>query len=99
MNQEACANAFRAHLRNPFFVLEIPTQASREEVERQGARLIAMLKAGIESATQYKTPWGLCVRGQEEVRHALAELRDPMSRLEHEWWADGFSQPRRSTDI
>lgn len=91
MANEACTNALRSHLSNPFFVLEVNTDANRETIERQGAKLLAMLKAGIEEAGRYATPWGRHERTAEDIRLALAELRNPAARVAHEWWANGFS--------
>ncbi len=91
MKNPECENALRAHQTNPFLVLELTPSASREEIERQSAKLIAMLAAGLAAATQYETPWGPFPRTPEGVRAAVAELRDPDRRLEHEWWARGLS--------
>lgn len=87
-----CENAFRAHQANPFFVLELPPSATREEIERQSAKLLAMLAAGLPGSETYSTPWGACPRTPEGVRAALAELRDPERRLHHEWWARGLTR-------
>jgi len=42
-----CENHLRRHLANPFLVLELAPEAGRSELERQGARLLAMLAAGL----------------------------------------------------
>lgn len=86
-----CDNALRRHLGNPFFVLELPAGATREQAERQGAKLLAMLAAGMAGAATYPTPLGLRERTDEMVRAALAELRDTDRRLIHEWWARGLA--------
>ena len=86
-----CENLLRRHLANPFLVLELEPGASRDELERQGAKLLAMLAAGVRHATLYSTPRGRRDRTPEMVREALAELRDPARRLIHEWWARGFA--------
>lgn len=86
-----CDNALRRHLGNPFFVLELPAGATREQAERQGAKLLAMLAAGVSGAATYPTPLGPRERTDELVRAALAELRDTDRRLLHEWWAHGLA--------
>jgi hypothetical protein len=74
--------------RNPFFVLELPTEASPGEVERAGQRLLALLAVGSEAAGQCRTPLGPAPRDADMVREALATLRDPVQRVLHELWAD-----------
>ncbi len=86
-----CENLLRRHLANPFLVLELEPGASRDELERQGAKLLAMLATGVRHAAGYPTPRGRRERTPEMVRAALAELRDPARRLIHEWWAEGFA--------
>jgi hypothetical protein len=83
-------NTLARHLGNPFLVLELPIAADRDELERQGAKLLALLAAGIASATRYPTPFGPRPRTEEAVREALAELRDPRKRALHEIWARGI---------
>jgi hypothetical protein len=79
---------------NPFFVLAVPIEASRQEVERAGQKLLAELAVGRESAKTYRTPLGPATRTEGGVRSALAELRDPERRLEHEAWASApLSEP------
>lgn len=73
---------------NPFYVLEIPTTASRLEVERAGQKLLALLTIKSESAQTYRTPFGPRRRDEALVRAALAALRDPGVRLRHELWFD-----------
>jgi hypothetical protein len=87
-----CRNLLRRHLANPFLVLELGPGAGREEIERQGAKLLAMLAAGVAGATTYATPLGARERNPEMVRAAMAELRDPARRLIHEWWSRGFAE-------
>ena len=72
---------------NPFFVLELKTDATRADVERAGQRLLA--KFGIDSAgiADYDTPLGKGVRDADMVRQALAALRDPAQRVACELWA------------
>ncbi|HEY4594106.1 MAG TPA: hypothetical protein VIJ61_16925 [Thermoanaerobaculia bacterium] len=86
-----CENHVRRHLANPFLVLELAPGAGRDELERQGAKLLAMLAAEVEAAAVYPTPLGPRERTSEMVRVALAELRDPARRLLHEWWAQGLA--------
>ena len=85
MNEAHPLAAWRA---NPFFVLELKTDATRADIERAGQRLLA--KFGIESAgvAQYPTPLGDGVRDADMVRQALAALRDPAQRVAHELWAN-----------
>jgi hypothetical protein len=87
-----CENLLRRHLANPFLVLELSPTASREEAERQGAKLLAMLAGGVAGAAAYATPLGPRERSPETVRSAMAELRDPARRLAHEQWSRGFSE-------
>lgn len=84
-------NLLRSHLANPFFVLELPLDATREQLERQGAKLLALLAAGVADAATYPTPLGPRERTDEMVRAALADLRDPDRRLAQEWWARGLA--------
>jgi hypothetical protein len=88
----AAENALARHLANPFLVLELPVGATRDEVERQGAKLLALLAAGVGGAASYATPLGSRERTAELVRAALAELREPRKRVLHEWWAGELAQ-------
>src|SRR5262249_22582320 len=72
---------------NPFYVLGLPPDASRTEIERQGAKLLGMLELRLKSALRYPTPFGPAERDADKVRQAMAELRDPERRLGHELWA------------
>lgn len=87
----AAENALARHLANPFLVLELAVTASRDDLERQGAKLLSMLAAGVGEAGTYPTPLGPRARTPEAVRAALAELREPRKRAIHEWWAQGFA--------
>jgi hypothetical protein len=69
---------------NPFYVLGVPPDASRAQIEAEGQKLLAMLELGLAGAARYPTPVGERPRAAEDVRRALAELRDPARRLEHE---------------
>jgi hypothetical protein len=73
---------------NPFFVLEVPTDATPTEVERAGQRLLALLALGSAGAGTYETPLGPATRDADRVRQALAALRDPQQRVLHELWAN-----------
>jgi len=73
---------------NPFFVLEMPTDATPTEVERAGQRLLALLALGSAAAGTYETPLGPATRDADRVRQALATLRDPEQRVLHELWAN-----------
>jgi hypothetical protein len=74
--------------RNPFFVLEVDTTASRAEVERAGQKLLALIAVGSTDAGHYDTPFGRAERDADLIRQALAALRDPRDRVLHELWAD-----------
>lgn len=87
-------NALSRHLRNPFLVLELAPGADRTAAERQGAKLLGQLAAGVAAVASYPTPCGPRPRTPEAVREALAELRDPRRRALHEWWAHGLTPPR-----
>jgi len=73
---------------NPFFVLEIATEATPTEVERAGQRLLGLLAVGSATAGIYQTPFGPATRDADRVRQALAALRDPEQRVLHELWAN-----------
>jgi hypothetical protein len=72
---------------NPFYVLGLRPDATRAEVEREGQKLLGMLELSLQSAAHYATPLGPAPRTADKVRRAMAELRDPERRLEHEVWA------------
>lgn len=76
-----------ALVKNPFLVLGVPVTASLAELEREGQRLLDALALGMDAAAQYATPLGPRPRGAEEIREALAELRDPERRALHEVFA------------
>lgn len=85
-------NRWRGHLMNPFWVLDLPPAATLAEAERQGAKLLALLAAGIREADAYDTPFGRQPRTADLVRAALAEIRDPDRRGRHEWWVRGLAR-------
>ena len=72
---------------NPFYVLSLRPDATRQAIERQGTKLLGMLELKLKSAAFYPTPVGRAERTAEKVRSAMAELRDPARRLDHEIWA------------
>ncbi len=72
---------------NPFFVLGLPPDASRIEIEREAQKLLGMLELGFAEAQTYPTPVGPQPRTPEAVRAAVAALRDPYRRLVAELWA------------
>ena len=73
---------------NPFFVLEVSTEASRLEIERAGQRLLALLAVGATNVDHYDTPLGPATRNADSVREALRLLRDPNERIVNELMAD-----------
>jgi len=72
---------------NPFFVLGLPADTSRIELEREAQKLLGMLELGFVDAKTYQTPLGSRPRTPELVRAAVAALRDPYRRLIAELWA------------
>lgn len=72
---------------NPFYVLGLRPEATRPAIERQGAKLLGMLELKLKSVAAYPTPVGRAERTPEKVRWAMAELREPARRLDHEIWA------------
>ena len=85
--KDAAAEALARLRDNAFHVLELPIAASQHDVERQGQKLLGMLKLGLSSATRYPTPVGEGTRDEDKVRVAMARLRDPDRRIEEELWA------------
>lgn len=85
-------------LQNPFHVLGLKPACSRQEMEREGQKLLGMLELGIAAASRYETPLGPAERTPEKVRQAMAVLRDPARRLEHEFWAGLDAGPVGSSD-
>lgn len=73
---------------NPFFILELPPTCSRQQVEREGQKLLGLLELNLTRAATYPTPLGPQPRTPELIRGAMAELRDPVKRIFHELWAD-----------
>lgn len=82
---------------NPFFVLGVPAETSRIEVEREAQKLLGMLELGFAEARTYATPLGPRERTAEMVRAAVAALRDPYRRLVAELWARHAPPPQSET--
>ena len=72
---------------NPFFILGLPADVSRIEIEREAQKLLGMLELDFIDAKTYATPLGPQPRTPELVRAAVAALRDPYRRLVAELWA------------
>lgn len=72
---------------NPFYVLGVSPEATRLELERQAQLLLGMLELGLATAATYLTPCGARARSADQVRAAVAALRDPERRLAAEAWA------------
>lgn len=72
---------------NPFYILGLSPECSRIEIEREGQKLLGMLQVGLSAAKTYTSPLGRHERTSDRVREAMAELRDPEKRLNHELWA------------
>ena len=70
---------------NPFRLLGLSPQASARDVEREGARLLALVAAGLDDPKDL-APLGPAERSAEQVRWAIAELRDPHRRAVHEFF-------------
>lgn len=71
-------------MQNPFFVLRLTPSASNLEIEREGRKILGQLEIGLKTARFVETPLGTLERTADDVRRALAELRDPQKRAEHE---------------
>ena len=74
----------KAIAENPFYVLGVGAQSSRQDIERQGQKLLSMLALDAAESRTYSTPVGDQPRTPELVRSSLAELRNPERRLLHE---------------
>jgi hypothetical protein len=87
---EAAAPAHDAVRRwhgNPFFVLGLAPECTAADVERTGQKLLGLLTLDVASARTYASPFGPVSRTADDVRAAMAELRDPDRRIVHEVWA------------
>lgn len=69
---------------NPFWVLDATASMSRGDIERQGQKLLALLALAAPGSARYQTPLGPRTRTADDVRAALADLRDPSLRLRWE---------------
>jgi hypothetical protein len=78
---------------NPFFVLGLPRDAQRADIERTAQRLLAEHALGRAAALCYLTPFGEAARTPELIRAAVAELRDPKKRVMHELFAAMPTEP------
>ncbi len=65
--------------RNPLRVLGLSPAATQRDVEREGGRLLALIAAGLDAPPVPRTA--------DDVRAAMAELRDPRRRAMHELFA------------
>jgi len=72
---------------NPFYVLGVSTECTRQEFEREGQKLLSMLALDLAEINTYATPLGNRKRTPELVRQSMSELRDPSRRLLHEMLA------------
>jgi len=78
---------------NPFYVLGLRPGATRAEIETEGQKLLGMLALGLAAARTYATPVGPRPRTGDDVRRALAALRDPDRRVQAELWAQLEPEP------
>lgn len=76
---------FRVLVENPFRLLGLTPQASPRDVEREGAKLLSLIAAGMDEAGAM-APLGPRERTAEQVRWAIAELREPHRRAVHEFF-------------
>jgi hypothetical protein len=74
----------RAIEENPFYVLGVRPECTRQEFEREGQKLLSMLALDLAEVRTYNTPLGERTRTPELVRRSMAELREPSRRLLHE---------------
>lgn len=72
---------------NPFVVLGLAPDATRAEAERQASLLLGQLALGLAAARRYRSPLGEHERTPDDVRQAIAALRDPTRRVLAEVWA------------
>ncbi len=75
--------AFRILAENPFRLLGLTPHAASREVEREGGKVLALIAAGLDDPSAM-APLGPRTRTSEQVRWAMAELRDPHRRALHE---------------
>jgi hypothetical protein len=72
---------------NPFFLLAVAPGTPELEIEREGRKLLAQLELGLQAVRSVDTPLGPVERTPDNVRAALAELKDPRKRRAHALWA------------
>jgi hypothetical protein len=65
---------------NPFWILEVPVDATPGELEREGRKILGLFGVGAASAKTYTCPLGTFDRDETMVREAMAHLRDPKRR-------------------
>jgi hypothetical protein len=68
------------HSKSPYYILELPPDASVADIERQGKKLLGLLEVGAAKAKTYTCPLGTFSRDDTTVREATAFLRDPARR-------------------
>lgn len=81
------SEAASRYIDNAYYVLGLRPGVTRQQIEREGTKLLGMLELGMAAAQRYSTPIGVCERTPEQVRLAMAELRDPNKRVLHEVFA------------
>lgn len=69
--------------RNPYYVLEVPLDATPGEIERHGRKILGLIELGTSRGTAYACPVGTLTRDATLVRESLAALRDPKKRAMH----------------
>lgn len=80
--------------KNPYYVLEVPVDATPGDIERQGRKLLGLFEVGAAKARTYTCPFGTFPRDETMVRDAMATLRDPKKRSKESLVAKLFVLPR-----
>lgn len=70
----------------PFWILQLTPKATTSEVEQAYIKIKSKLSLGVDSATEYQTPFGVKVRDEYGLRDARSQLITPESRLLAEFW-------------
>lgn len=85
---------------NPVFVLELDGPATSRDVERQKAKLLALIEANDGAPRETQTPFGMLTSTADDIRQAAAQLQTPKMRLWCTVWAEVFrkSPPTTSDD-
>jgi hypothetical protein len=65
---------------NPYFVLEVSTEATPGEIEREGRKILGLIEVGAMRGSEYTCPLGTFPRDATMVREAIAALHDPNRR-------------------